>query len=54
MYIVGIHIVQLKRTTPNEGSLRKNRYICIDFNTRSEDEQALLIVNNDYNEVIWI
>ena len=53
-YIIGIHIVQLKRTTPNEGSLRKNRYICIDFNTQNEDEQALLIVNNDYNEVIWI
>jgi hypothetical protein len=51
-YIVGIHIVQLKRTHPTEGSLRKYRYTCFDFNSMSDDEQTLLIMNNDYYEVV--
>ena len=51
-YVLGIHIVQLKRTNPTEGSLRKNRYTCFDFNNMSDDEQTLLIMNNDYCEVV--
>jgi len=51
-YVLGIHIVQLKRTHPTEGSLRKYRYTCFDFNNMSDDEQTLLIMNNDYCEVV--